>query len=90
MAVGITFVRPDVTDNSDAISYGEQVERAPEAEVVRDAVATNQPCRIAVEVDGGDSRRSTTSHHSHYRPFERRGDRLVQVVLYHDGVEFFR
>ena len=88
LTVRVRFVRPDVSDHFDAIGYGEQFDLPPGGEIFRDAVATNQPYRFEVEVDGEGSGRSFTSHHSHYRPFEQSGDRLVEVVLYQDGVRF--
>jgi hypothetical protein len=86
MTVRVEFIRPDVSDHSDALVYGEAFDLAPGEEVIRDAVATNQGYRIELELDESASDRTFTDRHFHYRPYQQTGDRLVQIHLYEDGI----
>lgn len=90
MTARVAFIRPEVSDRSEAIAYGENFELAPGETVSQGAVAPNQPYRIELELDGEDPGDTFISHHHHYRPFGKDHiDLRIRVNIRQNGVEFF-
>ncbi len=88
--VGVRFMRPDVSERSEAIAYENSFEVPPAGELddtwtVEDVVR-DRPYRIETRVGPND-----TAHHYHYRPDcadEDPFDIGVVLVLTEDGVRF--